>query len=520
MNDEGCALATTSRNHLTNSRSSLEQIFEWIQRGNDCCGGDMNLASSGDCKHEQQQQPQPQPQAQSQAQYWDAARYYIQVCEGLRPYCTNQDDALHGSIKDQPNNATTTPTSARTEQDKIQALYQSQIDYYYTQTRQCIIRALQQEQEQELQQEQDQTSDSKDTSEKRSKSTTEHQLHFDTLLRFYHYHSPVQYATATATTTTLHDTNHHTQIQKEANDTTTESQLEQRLRQLNASLPRHLKSDDELARDRTQQLQRLGIVVESTHDTAATSNRRRRFNVNHVHDNNSSIRNGTTSGRIYTDPVEEIVAQLTGEVQLEKLQIEEVDDEVETLLRNEECEESNVFDSIQNMNCTELLFDDDCETAELDRFHDKNNNRISQNHTHPDLISTTIAEQLKSVQDSITALQILLKSHPLQQQQSKEVGETEEEQGGDVSSDNRTINGESSASTSAVSVVNTDYRNNNCSNCIHNTNASDTDTNEQQHQQQTTTQVTRQQQTMLIQDIQRTMNHLYQQWQQSKLDTL
>ena len=105
--------------------------------------------------------------------------------------------------------------------------------------------------------------------------------------------------------------------------TTTTWQLEQRLRQLNATLPIHLKSEEEVQRQRHEQLRRIGVPT-----TSLSSN------PDHHHSSgqppfSSSLldtipgrprRHGPDDEIQYIDPVDAIIAQVTEEVRLLPLQ--------------------------------------------------------------------------------------------------------------------------------------------------------------------------------------------------------
>ena len=238
-------------------------------------------------------------------------------------------------------------------------MYQEQINYYYPKTRSCIIKALQQQHALE-----EHPLHHDIIPSQHQHNNDAHQYQFQILHRFYQFRSPVtripvRIAThSTSTTihsTTTHNNNddngttsrnhnhhhHHSHNDTDMNDTvetttshvvldddttTTTWQLEQRLRQLNATLPIHLKSEEEVQRQRHEQLRRIGVPTSSL---SSTSNPDHHLYSSGQPPFSSSLldtipgrprRHGPDDEIQYIDPVDAIIAQVTEEVRLLPLQ--------------------------------------------------------------------------------------------------------------------------------------------------------------------------------------------------------
>ena len=208
----------------------IEQIFNVIQCGND---------------------------ATDMAQWWPAADHYMNACESLLLLLSSK------------STITTKPRQNDDDQEKLQLLYQEQINFYYQKTRSCIIQGLQQQQHEE----QDESEQTPNDTTTQNGNQSDHQYQFNIIYRFYNFHYPVtippptttqcKSATTTASQnpgnvldTTIPPVPHQN---NDDDDDTTTCQLEERLRQLNATLPSHLKSAEEIHRQRQEQLRRIGV---------------------------------------------------------------------------------------------------------------------------------------------------------------------------------------------------------------------------------------------------------------------
>lgn len=309
----------------------LEQIFHLIQLGNDAA-------------------------SEPSLSYWKAAEHYIHACELLQEQLVGVVPLVQAHQSSKGNQP------LRNENDeKFQQLYHEQINYYYQKTRSCIVKALQQQQQQEEGEQQEVQSSNVTkintintiTSVYTNVKQDEHQYQFHILQRFYSFLYPVTVpsstnVTATNTTNTGHDINDHRshdtktkktdgdQAVEENDDTTTTLQLEQRLRQLNATLPTHMKSDAEILRERNEQLRRIGVPVGST--SIATTSLDHIHTTTHVQQLLESIRTHHYQySSVVDDPigvdddddsVEAIIAQVTEEVRLLQPPIEAIEKEI------------------------------------------------------------------------------------------------------------------------------------------------------------------------------------------------